>query len=137
MKLTSLVFINIWTLILCSVLFRVFNIWGLIYPLLRFFYEIKFNFSNRSSKLVNWLFKIIFWLSFFSMLILLPRILWRYIEQFPYFHINDYYCTVDGICDDKLKIYYLWNVVYANFVVVIDFIWIRPKVHKFYNKARL
>lgn len=129
-----------WNLILCFALFQVLNIWGVIYPLLCISKKIKICYSNRLSNLLLCLLNVIallripiFLIAFFYMPILVSRILRSIIETYPYFHINDHYCTVDWVCDDELKRDYLWKLVYASFVIIIDFIWIRPKIYRFYD----
>ena len=132
-KINIAIFIGIWDFILCLFLFQVLNIWGIFYPLLCVFKELKSYYSNQLLKVISLLRISIVLLSMITLFILLPRLLIRIVEVYPYFHINDYYCTVDWICDDELKFQYLWNIVYASFAIVIDFIGIRPKISKYYD----
>ena len=105
------VFIGVWDFILCFILFQVLNIWGIFYPLLCVFKELKSYYSNQLLKFILLLRFSIVLLALISLVIVLPRLLLRILEAYPYFHI-----------------------VYASLAIVIDFVWIRPNISQYYDR---
>ena len=98
--------------------------------------ELIFCVDNNYSILILLIINLIRWLQNITIAFLVLIGIFLFLFLFADFHdvvhphTDDYFCTIDGICDDDLFKNQLGIIVKACLLTIIDFIWVRPITHE-------